>query len=58
MDDRAFQISELYTRIIQLEMLKALSASNETTNAIEDHLAVLRRRLIELKSERLARTNA
>jgi hypothetical protein len=49
MNQRATEISELYTRIIQLELLKSMSPSSEASDAIQDHLALLRRRLIELK---------
>ena len=58
MEDRAAKISELYTRIIQLELLKSLAASNDTADAIEDHLAILRMRLRELKARRVGMTNA
>jgi len=51
-------ISELYTRIIQLELLKSLAASSDTTDAIENHLAILRLRLRELQRTRVIRTNA
>ena len=58
MEDRTAELSELYTRIIQLELLKSLSACDGTTDAIEDHLAILRMRLRELKARRIGTTNA
>lgn len=58
MNDHTAEISDLYTRIVQLELLKSLGASRETTDAIEDHLALLRMRLRELQGSRVARTNA
>ncbi len=58
MNDRTVEISELYTRIIQMELLKSLGASRDTTDAIEDHLAILRMRLRELQGQRMVRTHS
>ncbi len=58
MDERTIEISELYTRILQLERLQETRISDGAMDAIQDHLAILRQRLLELKCVQLPRTNA
>lgn len=58
MDERTTEISELYTRILQLERLQLMHNSADTTNAIQHHLDVLRKRLLELTRPSIARTIA
>lgn len=55
MDPRILEMSDLFTRIIQLERLQELCRPLGSTAAIEEHLEKLRKRLLELKSEKLRR---
>ncbi|HWR16670.1 MAG TPA: hypothetical protein VN577_17725 [Terriglobales bacterium] len=57
MDERTFELSELYTRILQLEHLQDLRGQHDSTAAIQDHIEVLRKRFLELKSASIPRTN-
>ncbi len=58
MDERIFQMQEIYTRIVQLEEVKRLHSSRDASDALEEHIEVLRKRLLELKYARCPRTNA
>lgn len=57
MDERTLEMAELYNRILQLEDLQRLRASRDSSSAIREHIEVLRKRLLELKSLSLPRTN-
>ena len=50
MDDRMSQIAELYTRILQLEIVRRAHPNSDTIHAISEHIQVLRNRVLELKA--------
>jgi hypothetical protein len=58
MDERVFEISELQMRILQLEHLLNFRVPQATTEAIQDHIAKLQKRLLELEFKNIPRTNA
>jgi hypothetical protein len=58
MDERAFEVSELHMRILQLEHLLNFRVPQATKDAIQDHIAKLQKRLLELEFQNIPRTNA
>jgi hypothetical protein len=57
MDERLFELSELQTRISQLEHLLKFRVPQATVDAIQDHVTKLRKRLLELECASIPRTN-
>jgi hypothetical protein len=54
MNDHMSEIAELYTRILQLEILQRSHPDSDSNGAIRDHIQALRRRILDLKSSYLA----
>ncbi len=58
MDERTIEISELYTRIIELQNLQNFQGSTDVMEAINDHIEAIRKRIMLLQAASIPRTNA